>query len=80
MITATLASSEGWKFMMPSDNQRRAPFTTVPTCGISTAISSKMEAIKSQGAQCSQTFIGIWKASTAATKPRPTLIRWRWKK
>ena len=57
MSTANLASSEGWKFITPSDSQRRAPFTAVPTCGISTMMSSMMEATNSQGATRSQVFI-----------------------
>ena len=44
--------------MTPSEIQRRAPFTPLPTCGISTAISSTSEATNSQGATFSQVDTG----------------------
>ena len=69
MSTANLASSEGWKFMMPSDSQRRAPLTTMPTCGISTATSRTMETTNNQGATRSQVAMDTWNASSATTKP-----------
>ncbi len=63
--------------MMPSEIQRRAPFTTTPTCGTSTATSSRMERMNSLRAMRSQVFIEIWKASSAPTKPTPSAITWR---
>ena len=69
MSTANLASSDGWKLMGPSASQRRAPLTTLPTPGTSTTISISRAAPKSQGASRSQVRMGIWNASSAATKP-----------
>ncbi|MNU65935.1 hypothetical protein D3C71_552380 [compost metagenome] len=54
--------------MKPIGSQRRAPFTLMPMCGMSTATSSSSEATKSQGAARSQVFIGTWKVSSAAMK------------
>ncbi|MNT99297.1 hypothetical protein D3C72_2421130 [compost metagenome] len=80
MSTANLATSDGWKPTGPMDSQRRAPLTTLPTPGISTATSSSSAATKSQGAARSQSFMGTWKASSAATKPTTRYIMWRVRK
>ena len=66
----SLASSLGWKFMMPSGIQRRAPFTPLPTPGISTATSSTRATTKIQGAHFSQSLSGICSTSTATTKAK----------
>ena len=65
---ANLAISDGWKFITPRGSQRRAPYTTLPTPGTNTAISSTSETMNSQGAQRSQVRIGTWNAISAATK------------
>ena len=57
---ASLASSEGWKFMMPSGSQRRAPYTTLPMPGISTSTSRNSENRNRGRARRSQLAIGIW--------------------
>src|SRR2546427_1104817 len=80
MSTANLASSDGWKFMMPSDSQRRAPLTTVPTCGISTATSRTRDTRKSLRAMRSQVAMDTWKASSAPTKAMPMDMAWRIRK
>jgi len=63
--------------MIPSGNQRRAPLTTRPTCGTSTATNSRIDNMNSQGAARSQVFIGTWNASNAVTKAMATNIAWR---
>ena len=80
MSTANLATSDGWKPMGPNDSQRRAPLTTLPTPGMSTAISSTRANTKSHGAMRSHTAMGIWKASSAATKPTTRYIMCRVRK
>ncbi|MNT56746.1 hypothetical protein D3C72_1940740 [compost metagenome] len=62
------------------DNQRRAPLTTLPTPGISTAISSNKATTNSQGAARSHSAIGIWNASSATTKPITRYMAWRARK
>ena len=44
--------------MGPMDSQRRAPFTTLPTPGMSTATSNSNAPTNSQGARRSHTFMG----------------------
>ena len=70
MAMANLDSSDGWKFITPSGNQRRAPYTTLPTCGIKTMTSSTSEITNNQGAQRSQLETGICTTKIAATKPK----------
>ena len=72
-----MASSDGWKFMMPRAIQRRAPFTPLPMPGTSTATSSRIETRNSQGAHFSQTLMGTWNASSAATVPMSSENMWR---
>jgi hypothetical protein len=43
---------------MPSEIQRRAPFTTLPTCGISTATSSTNGRHEQPGRHFSQVAMG----------------------
>ena len=66
--------------MKPSTIQRRAPLTPLPTCGISTSISSSSEATNSQGATFSQVATGTWNASSAATKASAMKAAWRTRK
>src|SRR5260370_1281966 len=80
MGTANLGSSDGWKFMMPSDSQRRARLTTGPTCGISTATSRTRDTRKSLRAMRSQVAMDTWKASSAPTKAMPMDMAWRIRK
>ena len=68
----SLASSLGWKFISPIGSQRRAPLTSRPTLGISTATSSASDTTKHQGAHFSHTLTGTCSASSPATKPRPS--------
>ena len=60
--------------MGPSAIQRRAPLTTLPTCGISTAISSASETTNSHGAAFSHQSMRTWKAINAATNAMPIHI------
>jgi len=53
-----LASSEGWKFIKPSEIQRLAPLTLLPTKGSKTKTSNTSEAMNNQGAIFSQTARG----------------------
>ncbi|MNV18048.1 hypothetical protein D3C71_1088600 [compost metagenome] len=66
--------------MGPMDNQRRAPLTTLPTPGISTAISSSNATTNNHGAARSHSAIGTWKASKATTNPITRYIAWRVRK
>ncbi|MNR41910.1 hypothetical protein D3C85_1603600 [compost metagenome] len=66
--------------MTPSDNQRRAPLTTVPTCGISTATSSTSDTRNSLRAMRSQVAIDTWKASSAPTNAMAIDMLWRSRK
>ena len=66
---ASLASSEGWKFMTPSGSQRRAPLTPLPTCGISTIISSASAMTKILGAWRSQKLTGTITVIHPASRP-----------
>ena len=61
-------------------SHRRAPLTPLPTCGMSTAISSANEATNSQGAICSHLAIGICSAISAATNEIAIHIMWRSRK
>ena len=76
----SLASSLGWKFISPIGSQRRAPLTSSPTFGTSTATSSASETTKHQGAYFSHMLTGTCSASNAATKPRPSDMAWRVRK
>jgi hypothetical protein len=80
MAMANLASSLGWKFMMPSGIQRRAPFTPLPMKGTSVRISRASVVANSQGAHFSQVAIGICSVTTAATKATATKADWRTRK
>ena len=55
--------------MGPKDSQRRAPLTTLPMPGNSTAASSSSDRANNQGATRSHTRMGTWNASSAATNP-----------
>lgn len=63
--------------MTPSGSQRRAPFTPLPTCGISTTTSSTSAMMNSLGAYLSQNLTGIWKATTAPITPISSENAWR---
>ncbi len=80
MAMASLASSDGWKFMTPSGIQRRAPLTPLPTCGTSTSASSTSEAANSHGATFSQAFIGTCSATTAHSSATAIDSTWRVRK
>jgi len=54
--------------------------TTLPTPGMSTAINNKSEPTNNQGATRSHSFMGTWKASSAATKPNTRYIMCRVRK
>ena len=71
MAMASLASSLGWKLMMPSGIQRRAPLTPLPMKGTSTSTSVASEKTNSHGAQRSHAATGTCSAISAATKPMP---------
>ena len=66
--------------MMPSEIQRRAPFTPLPTWGINTAISNTIDATNNQGAIFSQVDNGIWNAISAATAATTSDTAWRVRK
>ena len=74
---AILASSEGWKLIGPKPIQRRAPLTTMPTCGISTAISKTSVMTNSQGAMRSHQSMRTWNAIRAVSSDRPIQVAWR---
>ncbi len=42
-ISASFAISEGWNWIGPAANQRRAPWTCTPKCGTSTSTSNAPE-------------------------------------
>ncbi len=63
--------------MMPSEIQRRAPFTPLPMKGNSTSTSSTSATANSQGAIFSQLRMGNWNATMAATRPMAMEMPWR---
>lgn len=63
--------------MMPSGNQRRAPYTTLPMPGISTSTSKNREAKNRCRAKRSQLAIGIWVATAAKATDMSSETRWR---
>jgi hypothetical protein len=58
--------------MMKSDSQRRLPLTERPMPGTSTSASNRAAPANTHGASCCHAFIGIWKATSAATRPAAT--------
>ena len=72
--------SDGCMFVMPSGIQRRAPFTPLPMCGISTMTSISSAMRKSFGAYLSHADTGILNATIAPTIAVVTEIRWRTRK
>ena len=56
--TASFISSDGCRFMKPSEIQRREPFTTLPIPGTSTSASSTIASRKIFGAQRCQIRVG----------------------
>src|ERR1700744_852936 len=80
MVTASFMISEGCILVMPSGIHRRAPFTPLPICGISTITSSRSDSTNSLGAHLSQVLIGIRKTNIAATRPTTSDTMWRRRK
>jgi hypothetical protein len=66
--TANFINSDGWKFVIPSDIQRLAPFTPLPTPGIKTKINMMNAKAKMAGAKRSQTLRGTLNARTPTVK------------
>src|SRR5512135_2199529 len=73
-------NSEGCRLATPSDNQRRAPFTSRPTCGISTSTSATMPHTNSHGDRLCQVRIDTWNAISAAIRPVARNSAWRTRK
>ncbi len=69
--------SDGCMFVMPSGIQRRAPFTPLPTCGISTITSASSASRKSFGAYLSHVEIGMRNDTMPITEPITTKMIWR---
>ena len=76
-ITNSFISSDGCRLIMPSEIQRRAPSTTLPMPGISTATSSSSPSTNSHGAAFCQRWIGIANAKVAAARPIISTKAWR---
>ncbi len=66
--------------MTPRLSQRRAPLTTVPTCGTSTKISKNSDSKNSPRAWRSHSAMGTWNASSAATNAITRAKMWRTRK
>ena len=77
---ASLAYSEGWKFITPRGIQRREKLTTLPMPGISTSTSSTSARMKRWPAYFSHQASGICSTSKAATVAMPMDSRWRLRK
>ena len=58
MMVANFANSEGWKLVMPSDIQRRAPLTPLPMKGIYTNANSTSDNTNMGRAAFSQVSMG----------------------
>ena len=80
MMATSFAPSAGCTCMNGSGSQRRAPLTSRPTPGTSTATSSTRLATKHQDAYFSHTATGTCSASSPATKPRPSASACRLRK
>ena len=65
---ASLAYSEGWKFMTPRGIQRREKFTTLPMPGISTSTSSSNASRKRWPVYFSHQVSGTCSTSNAMTE------------
>jgi hypothetical protein len=65
---------------MPSGTQRRAPFTPLPSPGMSTSTSNTIALAKTHGARRCQVAIGTWNATIAAQRPIASEVRWRIRK
>ena len=75
-----MASSDGWKFIIASGIQRRAPFTGLPTNGSSTTISSSKVPTKIHGDAFSHTETGTCTTISAATNAIAIEAAWRIRK
>ena len=64
-------------FVMPSGIQRRAPFTPLPTCGISTITRPTSAIRKRCGAYLSHVDTGTRNAITAAMNATTSDTQWR---
>ena len=80
MAMANLASSEGWKFITPSGNQRRAPLTPLPTPGMSTTTSSTKATKTKMGTSRSHRRRGTAVTTAAVLRPMTMASTWRLKK